>query len=43
MQRAIFAAIDLSNNRRRFDQMYANPLETKHFEGPKHEKTILPE
>ena len=43
MQRAIFAAIDLSLNRRRFDQMYANPLEVKRFEGPKYEKTILPE
>lgn len=43
MQRAIFAAIDLSNNRRRYEQMNANPLETKRFEGPKHEKTILPE
>lgn len=43
MQRAIFAAIDLSLNRRRYDQMYANPLEVKRFEGPKYEKTILPE
>jgi 4-hydroxythreonine-4-phosphate dehydrogenase len=43
MQRAIFAAIDLSLNRRRFEQISANPLETKHFEGPKHEKTFLPE
>ena len=43
MQRAIFAAIDLSTNRRRFAEMYSNPLETKRFEGPRHEKTILPE
>ncbi|MBQ6072739.1 MAG: 4-hydroxythreonine-4-phosphate dehydrogenase PdxA [Bacteroidales bacterium] len=43
MQRAIFAAIDLSFNRRKYDEMYANPLEIKRFEGPKYEKTILPE
>jgi 4-hydroxythreonine-4-phosphate dehydrogenase len=43
MQRAIFAAIDFSLNRRRIAEMSANPLETKHFEGPKREKTILPE
>lgn len=43
MQRAIFSAIDLCNNRRRFDEMYANPLEVRRFEGPRHEKTILPE
>ena len=43
MQRAIFAAIDLSNNRRKFDEMHANPLEVRRFEGPRYEKTILPE
>ena len=43
MQRAIFAAIDLSNNRRKYDAMYANPLEIHRFEGPRYEKTILPE
>ena len=43
MQRAIFAAIDLSFNRRKYAEMHANPLEIKRFEGPKYEKTILPE
>ena len=43
MQRAIFAAIDLSNHRRKYDAMYANPLEIHRFEGPRYEKTILPE
>ena len=43
MTRAIYAAIDLSNNRRRYDAMNANPLEIKRFEGPRYEKTILPE
>ena len=43
MTRAIYAAIDLSHNRRRYDEMHANPLEVKRFEGPRYEKTILPE
>lgn len=43
MQRAIFAAIDLSQNRRKYVEMYANPLEERRFEGPRREKTILPE
>ena len=43
MTRAIYAAIDLSNNRRRYDVMHANPLEVRRFEGPRYEKTILPE
>ncbi|MBO4535584.1 MAG: 4-hydroxythreonine-4-phosphate dehydrogenase PdxA, partial [Bacteroidales bacterium] len=43
MQRAIFAAIDLSYNRRKYDEMHANPLEVRRFEGPRYEKTILPE
>jgi len=43
MQRAIFAAIDLSINRRRYAEIHANPLEVRRFEGPKYEKTILPE
>jgi hypothetical protein len=40
---AIYTAIDICNNRDNWDQMSANPLEIKHFEGPKHERTILPE
>ena len=40
---AIYTAIDICNNRENYDQMSANPLEIKHFEGPKHERTILPE
>ena len=36
-------AIDICRNRREYDELNANPLEIKHFEGPKREKTILPE
>ena len=43
MQKAIFAAIDLSLNRRKYAEMYANPVEERRFEGPRREKTILPE
>jgi len=43
MQKAIFAAIDLSMNRRKFAEIHANPLEERRFEGPRREKTILPE
>ena len=43
MQKAIFAAIDLSLNRRKYAEIHANPLEERHFEGPRREKTILPE
>ena len=43
MQGAIYAAIDFCHNRRRYDAMHANPLEVKRFEGPRYEKTILPE
>lgn len=40
---AIFCAIDLVRNRRQYDELSSNPLEIKHFEGPKYERTILPE
>lgn len=43
MLNAIYKAIDICNNRRQYDEMHKNPLETKHFEGPKYERTILPE
>jgi 4-hydroxythreonine-4-phosphate dehydrogenase len=40
---AIYMAIDICRNRMEYDELHANPLEIKHFEGPKREKTILPE
>ncbi len=40
---SIYTAIDICNNRANYDDISANPLEIKHFEGPKHERTILPE
>ena len=40
---AIYAATDICRNRLHYDEISKNPLEIKHFEGPKHEKTILPE
>ncbi len=40
---AIYSAIDFCNNRRRYAEMTANPMEVKHFEGPRKERTILPE
>ena len=43
MQKAIYAAIDLSLNRRKYAEIHANPLEERRFEGPRREKTILPE
>ena len=43
MQKAIYAAIDFSCNRRTYQEIHANPLEERHFEGPRREKTILPE
>ena len=43
MQKAIFAAIDLSLSRRKYVEIHANPLEERRFEGPRREKTILPE
>ena len=43
MVAAIYSAVDFCNNREKYLAMNANPLEIKHFEGPKYEKTILPE
>ena len=43
MQKAIFAAIDLSLNRRKYAEIHANPLEERRFEGPRREKSFLPE
>ena len=43
MAAAIYSAVDFCNNREKYLAMNANPLEIKHFEGPKYEKTILPE
>ena len=43
MLAAIYSAVDFSLNRRKYEQYHANPLEIKHFEGPKYEKTIMPE
>lgn len=40
---AIYMAIDICRNRMEFDELSANPLEIKHFESPKKERTILPE
>ena len=40
---AIYMAIDICKNRMEYDELNANPLEIKHFEGPKKERTILPE
>jgi 4-hydroxythreonine-4-phosphate dehydrogenase len=43
MMEAIYMAIDICKNRAQYDELTSNPLEIKHFEGPKYEKTILPE
>lgn len=43
MATAIYSAIDFCNNRARYEELNSNPLEIKHFEGPRYEKTILPE
>lgn len=43
MKYAIYSAIDFCNNRARYAEMSANPMEIKRFEGPKYERTILPE
>jgi len=43
MLAAIFSAIDYSNSRRNFSALHANPMEVKHFEGPRYERTIMPE
>ena len=40
---AIYSAVDLCNNRAKYLEMTSNPLEIKHFEGPRYERTILPE
>ena len=40
---AIYMAIDICRNRMEYDELSANPLEIKHFESPKKERTILPE
>ncbi len=40
---AIYRALDIVDNRRRYDEMSKNPLEIKHYEGPRYEKTIMPE
>ncbi len=40
---AIYSAIDFCHNRRKYAEISANPLEIKHFEGPKYERTIMPE
>lgn len=43
MTYAIYSAADFCSNRERYLEMNANPLEVKRFEGPKYERTILPE
>lgn len=40
---AIYRAIDICKNRANYDEISKNPMEVKHFEGPRHERTILPE
>ncbi|MBP5317684.1 MAG: 4-hydroxythreonine-4-phosphate dehydrogenase PdxA [Bacteroidales bacterium] len=40
---AIYMAIDICRNRMEYDELSANPLEIKHFESSKKERTILPE
>lgn len=40
---AIFSAVDFSLNRRDYARIHSNPLEIKHFEGPRYERTIMPE
>jgi len=40
---AIYMAIDICRNRMEYEELNANPLEIKHFESPKKERTILPE
>ena len=43
MLSAIYMAIDICKNRRLYAELRKNPLEIKHFEGPKYEKTIVPD
>ena len=40
---AIYMAIDICRNRMEYEELSANPLEIKHFESPKKERTFLPE
>jgi len=40
---AIWAAADIVKNRREYAEISANPMEIKHFEGPRYERTIVPE
>lgn len=40
---AIFSAIDFCKNRRNYGVLHSNPMEVKHFEGPRYERTIMPE
>lgn len=40
---SLYRAIDICNNRRNYEEMSKNPLEIKHFEGPKRERTFMPE
>ena len=43
MLSAIWCACDFVRNRQNYAEYSADPLEIKHFEGPRHERTILPE
>jgi len=43
MRIAIHCAADIVKNRREYMELTSNPLEIKHFEGPKYERTIMPE
>ena len=40
---AINRALDVCRSRAHYDIISKNPMEVKHFEGPRHERTILPE
>lgn len=40
---AINRALDVCRSRTQYDDISKNPMEVKHFEGPRHERTILPE
>ena len=40
---AINTALDIVRSRAHYDEISKNPMEVKHFEGPRHERTILPE
>jgi len=43
MLSALHAAIDIVNYRREYARISANPMEVVHFEGPRYERTIVPE